>query len=105
MYNKSHIFYSIYLFMAALSLHCCTSLLQLWVAVFYCIGFSCFRAQDLDMLASVTGVHGLSSPGLVVLAQGLSCPVASGIFPDQGSNSCPLYCQEDSLPLIHERRP
>ena len=54
MCKNSHIFYCIYLFMAALSLHCCTSLLQLWVASFYCIGFPCCRTQDLDTQPSVT---------------------------------------------------
>ena len=28
----------------------------------------------------------------------LSCPVACGIFPHQGSNLCPLHWQADSLP-------
>ena len=38
----------------------------------------------------------------VVMAQGLSCSVACGTFPDQGSNLCPLYWQADSLPLDHQ---
>ena len=29
--------------------------------------------------------------GSVAVVQGLSCPVAHGIFPDQGSNLCPLH--------------
>ena len=33
---------------------------------------------------------------------GLSCPVACGIFPDQGSNPCTLYWHMDSLPLSHQ---
>ena len=32
----------------------------------------------------------------VVVAHGLSCPVARGILPDQGSNPCPLNWQADS---------
>ena len=32
----------------------------------------------------------------VVVAHGLSCSVACGIFPDQGSNPCPLRWQADS---------
>ena len=32
----------------------------------------------------------------VVVAQGLSCRKACGIFPDQGSNLCPLHGQADS---------
>ena len=29
-------------------------------------------------------------------AHGLSCPTACGIFPNQGSNPCPLHWQADS---------
>ena len=32
----------------------------------------------------------------VVVAHGLSCSAAYGIFPDQGSNPCPLHWQADS---------
>ena len=31
----------------------------------------------------------------------LGCPKACRIFPDRGSNLCPLHWQEDSLPLDH----
>ena len=31
-----------------------------------------------------------------------SCPTACGIFPDQGSNPCPLPWQVDSYPLDHQ---
>ena len=31
------------------------------------------------------------------MAHGLSCSGACGIFPDQGSNPCPLHSQVDSL--------
>ena len=37
--------------------------------------------------------------GSVVSRLGLSCPAACGIFPDQGSNVCPLLWQADSQPL------
>ena len=37
--------------------------------------------------------------GLVVVARGLSCPVACGIFPDQGLNLCPPHWQVESHPL------
>ena len=40
--------------------------------------------------------HGLWSAGSVVVAHGLSCSAACGIFPDQGSNPCPLHWQADS---------
>ena len=34
--------------------------------------------------------------GSVVVAGGLSCSAACGIFADQVLNLCPLHCQEDS---------
>ena len=43
--------------------------------------------------------------GSVVLAHGLSCSMACGIFPDQGSNPCPLHWQADSQPLRHQGSP
>ena len=46
--------------------------------------FSCCGARALGMQASV------------VVVRGLSCSVACGIFPDQGSNPCPLHWQADS---------
>ena len=43
--------------------------------------------------------------GSVVVAHGPSCSVACGIFPDQGSNPCPLHWQADSQPLRHPGSP
>ena len=43
--------------------------------------------------------------GSVVVAHGPSCTVACGIFPDQGSNPCPLHWQADSQPLRHQGNP
>ena len=43
--------------------------------------------------------------GSVVVAHGSSCSAACGIFPDQGSNPCPLHWQEDSQPLHHQGSP
>ena len=43
--------------------------------------------------------------GSVVVAHGPSCFVACGIFPDQGSNPCPLHWQADSQPLRHQGSP
>ena len=39
------------------------------------------------------------------MAHGLSCSAACGIFPDQGSNPCPLPWQADSQPLRHQGSP
>ena len=43
--------------------------------------------------------------GSVVVARGLSCSTACGIFPDQGWNLCPLHWQADSQPLRHQGSP
>ena len=43
--------------------------------------------------------------GSVVVAHGPSCSTACGIFPDQGSNPCPLHWQADSQPLRHQGSP
>ena len=40
-----------------------------------------------------------------VVAHGPSCSAACGIFPDQGSNPCPLHWQADSQPLRHQGSP
>ena len=56
-------------------------------------GSSCCGAQALGPRASVASAHGLS------------CSAAYGIFPDQGSNSCPPCWQQDSYPLYHHGSP
>ena len=43
-----------------------------------------------------TGLTSCSTWASVVVAHGFSCSVACGIFPDQGSNPCPLHWQADS---------
>ena len=74
-----------------------------------CAGFSlrwllllrstgCRRADSSSCGAwvSVVVARGLWSTGSVVVAHGLSCSAACGIFPDQGLNPCPLHWQADS---------
>ena len=51
----------------------------------HCSGLSCCGAQAPGTQISV------------VVAHGLSCSAACGIFPDQGSNPCPLHWQVDSF--------
>ena len=43
--------------------------------------------------------------GSVIAAHGPSRSAACGIFPDQGSNPCPLHWQADSQPLRHQGSP
>ena len=92
-------FLFIFLFLAALGLCCCPRAFSSCGAgaplccgarASHCSGFSCCRAQALGMQASVVAARGLQSAGSVVVAHGLSCSTACGIFPDQGSNLCPL---------------
>ena len=63
-----------------------------------CAGLS----QSRPLLLRSTGSR---RAGSVVVAHGLSCSVACGIFPDQGSNPCPLHWQADSQPLRHQGSP
>ena len=53
--------------------------------------------------------HGLSNCGtwvqLLCSMQNLPRPGMESMFPDQGSNLCPLYWQEDSYPLHHQGSP
>ena len=43
--------------------------------------------------------------GSAAVAHGLCCSAACGIFPDQGSNPCPLHWQADSQWLHHQGSP
>ena len=63
-----------------------------------CVGLSLSR----PLLLRSTGSR---CTGSVVVAQGPSCSVACGIFPDQGSNPFPLHWQVDSQPLRHQGSP
>ena len=79
----------------------CEGFLQLWRA-----------GATLHHSAQASHCHGLSlrstgsrRAGSVVVAHGPSCSAACGIFPDQGSNPCPLHQQADSQPLRHQGSP
>ena len=96
-------FLKICLFLAALGLFCCTR------------AFSSCGKQGLLIVAlrglriavsSLIAEHRLlGARASVVVAHGLSCSAACGIYPDQGSNPCPLHCQTDSQPLRHQGSP
>ena len=55
-------------------------------------GFSCCGAQALGGQALVSSLA-LEHVGSIVVVQGLSCPMAGGIFPGQRLNPCPLHWQ------------
>ena len=63
-----------------------------------CAGLSLSR----PLLLRSTGYR---RAGSVIVAHGPSCSAACGIFPDQGSNPCPLHWQADSQLLRHQGRP
>ena len=63
-----------------------------------CAGLSLSR----PLLLRSTGSRRTGSVGV---AHGPSCSAACGIFPDQGSNPCPLHWQADSQPLRHQGSP
>ena len=64
----------------------------------WCAGLSLSRPLSLWSTGS-------RRAGSVVVAHGPSCFAACGIFPDQGSNPCPLHWQADSQPLRHQGSP
>ena len=87
----------IYLFVAALGLHCCPQAF-----------LSCGERGDSVAVVqwashrggfSFCGAWALGAGASVVVANRLSCPTACGIFPDQGLNRCPLHCKANSQPL------
>ena len=59
----------------------------------------------LTIAASLVGSTGSRRAGSVVVAHRPSRSAACGIFPDQGSNLCPLHWQADSQPLRHQGSP
>ena len=92
----------IYLFMAVLGLRFCArafSSCGKW-------GHSSSRCAGLSLsLPLLLRSTGSRHAGSVVVAHGLSCSTACGIFPDQGSNPCPRHWQADSQPLRHQGSP
>ena len=86
------------LFLTAQSLGCCVWALsscgeQGLLSPAVMLGLLLLQSTD-------TRVRGLDS-----VARGLSCPEVGGIFPDQGSNPCPLHWQVDCQPLDHQGSP
>ena len=63
-----------------------------------CVGLSLSRPLSVRSTGS-------RRAGSATVAHGPSCSAACGIFPDQGSNPCPLHWQADSQPLRHQGSP
>ena len=68
-----------------------------WLLLLWSTGSRHAGFSSCGTRVSVVVAHWLKSAGSVVVAHGLSCSTACGIFPDQGSNPCPLHWQADSF--------
>ena len=92
----------IYLFLSVLGLRFCER------AFFSCSegGHSSSRCVGLSLSRPLLlWSTGSRCAGSVVVAHGPSCSTTCGIFPDKGSNPCPLHWQVDSQPLHHQGSP
>ena len=96
------IYLFIYLFLAVLGLRFCARAFSScgeWGPLFIAV------RRPLTIMASLVGSTGSRCAGSAVVAHGPSCSAARGIFPDQGSNPCPLHWQADSQQLHHQGSP
>ena len=96
--------------------------IYLFIFIYGCVGSS-FLCEGFSLVAAIGGHSssrcvGLSlswlvllrstgsrCAGSVIVAHRASCSAACGIFPDQGSNPCPLHWEADSQPLRHQGSP
>ena len=76
-------------------------LLSSWSVRLPIAGASLVVEHRLGHMGSAVVAPEFWSAGLIVVAHGLSCSEACGIFLDQGSNPCLLHWQVDSLQLSH----
>ena len=89
----SSLFSNLFIFACArLGLHCCT-----WAFCSCAQGLLELQCEGFFLRWLLVAEHGLQGAGSAVVAHRLSCPVACGIFPDQGSNQYPLHFKADSL--------
>ena len=82
-----------YLFLMELGLHCCVGFSLAVVCVLLTVVASLVAEHGLagfsnGCMCSILGALRLWSSGLLVAVHVLSCSMAGGIFPDQGSNPC-----------------
>ena len=112
--SQKHVLCSVFLFFIFLNFYLFIYLWLCWVFVSV-RGLSLVAASGGHPSSQCAGLS-LSWPlllrstcsrraGSVVVAHGPSCSAACGIFPDQGSNLCPLHWQADSQPLRHQGSP
>ena len=96
------LFIFIYLFLAVLGLRFCARAFSscgkrgpLFIVV----------RGPLTITASLVVEHRLQTRRLSSCGSRAKCSAACGIFPDQGSNPCPLHSQADSQQLRHQGSP
>ena len=77
------------------------SISHMIIYMFQCYSLKSSHARAIFNKKSWTLGHEDS----VVVAHGLTCSAASGIFLDKGSNLCPLQWQMNSYPLYHQASP
>ena len=119
--DRTHVpLYLILFFLNFIYLFVC---LFIYLFIYFCLCWVFISVWGLSLVAA-SGGHsslrctGLSLPqplllwstgsrraGSVVVAHGPSRSAECGIFPDQGSNPCPLHWQADSQPLCHQGSP
>ena len=93
--------YLLFIFSCVGSSFLCEGFLQLWQ-----VGAALHRGVRTPHYRSLLlRSTGSRRAGSVVVSHGPSCSAACGIFPDQGSNPCPLHWQADSQPLRHQGSP
>ena len=98
----------IYLFIFLFYLWLCWVFVSVWglSLVVASGGHSSLRCAGLSLSwALLLWSTGSRRAGSVIVPHGPSCSAACGIFPDQGSNPCPLHWQADSQPLRHQGSP
>ena len=96
------LFYFIYLFLAVFGLRCCAwafSSCGEWGLVFILV------RGLLIAVASCCGARALGAGASVVVAHGLSCFMACGIFPDRGTNPCPPALADGFLTTVPPGKP
>ena len=77
------------------SLLLCAGFSLRWLLLLQSTGSRCANLVAVASGLSSCGLRALERR-LSSLVHGLSCSEACGIFPDQGSNLCPLHWQTDS---------
>lgn len=74
-------------------------------SLFWCAGFSMRWPVLLQSTGSKHTGFGSCSVWVQAVEHRLSCSAARGIFPELGSNPCPLHWQMDSYLLCHQGCP